>query len=1316
MPDVPREENRGAKRREALPFTKLGPYEVQKKLGSGGMGTVYLGIDHRLRRKVALKVLTPEKAENQTLLKRFRAEAANAAQLRHENVVAIYDAGEDQGYNYITMEFIDGTDVQRLLDVRGRIPVRRSLEIVKQVTLALQHAEKSRIVHRDIKPANILITREGVVKLADLGLARSIEDALEAGITRAGMTVGTVDYMSPEQAQDSKSADARSDIYSLGCTWYQMLTGKPPFPEGNLTNKLRDHAHTKRPNPRDLNPDVPEGMVAVIQRMMAIKPRERYQSPTELLKELENPNILSESFSQKLFEDASSTEIPQAARAMLDDMTSEVEVPAAVKQRRNHLMDDDDEEDEESFPRQPSGRQPNQSGKQSVVAGAGITESGKRGAISGKQSVTRSQKNSVRDVDPHGRLSRREREQKDVQTWKWRGMTGFSAIVLVVVGVLLAGIIWDQVKAYVLPNESVVSQDLGGDPNKPPAQVIPVPNAGPPKPPDANQPGGPNPPGVEQPAKQSQVSETPAAAVATTFKFDWKQRLTTIPGWANLTQIPEEKLPRYSVGPAASPETQQVSLNAALASLGPLGGIIELAGEGPFPLESAVVQSQIVVIRAAAGTHPVISAAPGMGSTSDTILELQGGLFALQGISIHVAGESLDSANVRAVIGASNSLLYVKECEFRSRGTLAAPVAAIRTRGFYSGPGANNNYSWLDVDRCHIEGDGLGGVEVESPRIEGLVRGSLFACGTAPALTFRLAGRMKDDDSASLLVDHSTLASATAGLRLEMQGSGEPVPVGVGLVDSVVASQGDVGVLLSSKDWPLNSTRTELLGPLSEVRWLSKESIYTGWKHLLKVGVDDAVETDEPERWLLLYRQGGTPAEFLSDRWPATDYGNGPGTALNRWRGESVPGNQGKGRGCDVALLSSTDTDGIGKQRVTATKVAFNGPTVKIDARTEDVGKKISADAWGDGTTFVVSGSGIRETSPIVIKGKSARIEFVEEVAGLTMSPRASAFRPAAESPAEKSLIQVEEGYLEIKGGRFYLPNSDRLRPERFLNVERGGFALDSTQIEIPLDTAISDRILIGWNGPGSDPIHNQGIIRGCKLLSGAGTFAELSDGSQKLLVRNSLLVARDNLFNLKQKDGEVSPGMGVDLEQSTLAAGQLLFSVDCDEASGGLMVYADSCLFSGLMWDRARDNGSGVLGYADEAALNSISWQENRCGYDERIQQYLVNLGKRSDEKQELKETWIKHWGANRIRSPLSAPGMISYQDGAKSKDIRLTSTSYTLTSESAASRAGVNQLPIGAGKIMIGSESRGASTKVPDSPSSPLQKTPTKRPVGGL
>ena len=246
----------------------FGRYVIEKKIGEGGMGAVYRAVDSNLKRIVALKILPREKAKNEILVKRFQAEAQAAAQLRHKNIVCVYDSGELDGFLYIAMEYVDGIDVQDLVMRKGGLSVKRSLDIIKQVARALEHAHEQTIVHRDIKPANLLIDRDGNVKLADIGLALSIAETEEAGITRAGTTVGTVDYISPEQARDSKSADCRSDMYSLGATWYHMLVGKPIFPDGDLLNKITAHATMAPPDPRDVRPNVSESVVQIMHKML----------------------------------------------------------------------------------------------------------------------------------------------------------------------------------------------------------------------------------------------------------------------------------------------------------------------------------------------------------------------------------------------------------------------------------------------------------------------------------------------------------------------------------------------------------------------------------------------------------------------------------------------------------------------------------------------------------------------------------------------------------------------------------------------------------------------------------------------------------------------------------------------------------------------------------------------------------------------------------------------------------------------------------------------------------------------------------------
>jgi serine/threonine protein kinase len=336
----------------------LGKYEIQRMLGKGGMGAVYLAQDTLLKRMVALKVLPKDKAKNPTLVKRFHAEARSAAALRHDNIVMLYENGQADGYDYISLEYVDGTDAARLINTRGILPVRRSTEIIKQVAIALDHAQQQGVVHRDIKPANLLIRRDGVVKLADMGLARIVDETLDTGITRAGTTVGTVDYMSPEQARDSKAADIRSDLYSLGCTWYFLLTGEPPFPEGALTNKLRAHAEKPCPDPRLKNNKVPETVVAVLNRMMAKQPKDRYQHPRDLIADLDRGSEVKQNVTRAILDNDSSSEIvvgPVAAFAgsggrYLDESDHEAEVPdepkVAPKSKRTPSRDEVDEGDE----------------------------------------------------------------------------------------------------------------------------------------------------------------------------------------------------------------------------------------------------------------------------------------------------------------------------------------------------------------------------------------------------------------------------------------------------------------------------------------------------------------------------------------------------------------------------------------------------------------------------------------------------------------------------------------------------------------------------------------------------------------------------------------------------------------------------------------------------------------------------------------------------------------------------------------------------------------------------------------------------------
>ncbi len=267
---------------------QIGKYTVLLHLATGGMGAVYKAFDTEAKRDVALKVLTPELASKPAMVERFRREAKHAKKLRHENIVELYDFEQTGGQCFLVMEFIEGVDLHEYVERKGMLDPEEALRIIVQATKALDHAHRQGIVHRDVKPSNFLIARRKgrhVVKMTDFGLSRQANDE-EFRVTRAGTTVGTVDYISPEQARDSGDADIRSDLYSLGCTWHHLLSGKAPFPEGGLAERLHKHLNVEPPDVRLLNPRASRATAAVLRRLMAKRPADRYQTPADLLKDL----------------------------------------------------------------------------------------------------------------------------------------------------------------------------------------------------------------------------------------------------------------------------------------------------------------------------------------------------------------------------------------------------------------------------------------------------------------------------------------------------------------------------------------------------------------------------------------------------------------------------------------------------------------------------------------------------------------------------------------------------------------------------------------------------------------------------------------------------------------------------------------------------------------------------------------------------------------------------------------------------------------------------------------------------------------------
>ena len=281
---------------------------IKKRLGQGGMGTVFLGVHNVLEQTRAIKVLPPNFAEQKEFSERFILEARTAAKLEHPNSVQVYDVGKDRKYFYIVMQYIDGGSLTKLIHNKGKLEAALALHIIHQIALGLVTAHREGIIHRDIKPDNILLTRDGQIKIADFGLAK--DAAVNLTITRIGEIFGSPAYMSPEQCTGGR-IDARSDMYSLGVTFYQIVTGERPFIGSTVLAVMLMHQTEKPRPPKELIPALSSSVENIIMKLLAKKPEDRYQSAKELLIDVQKAQkgieagksikIVKKTFSDNLF-------------------------------------------------------------------------------------------------------------------------------------------------------------------------------------------------------------------------------------------------------------------------------------------------------------------------------------------------------------------------------------------------------------------------------------------------------------------------------------------------------------------------------------------------------------------------------------------------------------------------------------------------------------------------------------------------------------------------------------------------------------------------------------------------------------------------------------------------------------------------------------------------------------------------------------------------------------------------------------------------------------------------------------------------------
>jgi serine/threonine-protein kinase len=280
------EVNRRLRGRRPGYAVRMGPYRILRKLGSGGMGAVYLAEDDRAERPVAIKILPRNVAKDPAQMQRFRREAEAMSNLNHANIVRSYGTSEARGRPFIVMEYCEGESLEKRLKRKGRVPSPEATAIMIQLACGLQYAHARGIVHRDIKPGNIILTASGEAKILDLGLSKRL-GLPDTTLTHAGQFMGTPCYISPEQAQGQKDVDGRADIYSLGATYYHLVTGEPPYQGDSAVEIVSQHVLSGVPDPRNVRQGLPDDVAYVIRRMMAKDPANRYPDCGALRTDLE---------------------------------------------------------------------------------------------------------------------------------------------------------------------------------------------------------------------------------------------------------------------------------------------------------------------------------------------------------------------------------------------------------------------------------------------------------------------------------------------------------------------------------------------------------------------------------------------------------------------------------------------------------------------------------------------------------------------------------------------------------------------------------------------------------------------------------------------------------------------------------------------------------------------------------------------------------------------------------------------------------------------------------------------------------------------
>lgn len=1012
---------------------RIGKYDVLAHIATGGMGAVYRAVDTELGREVALKVLAPETAAKPATLERFRREARHSAKLHHENIVTLYECGEANGTYYLAMEFVDGVDLHDYIDRKGQLDPEEARQILIQAAQALDHAHKQNIVHRDIKPSNLLLTqREGrqVVKLTDMGLAREINET-ESRVTRDGSTVGTVDYLSPEQARDSSAADIRSDMYSLGCTAYHMLAGKPPFPSGGLAERIYKHIQAEPPDIRQLNLQVSDTFWVLLKRMLAKDPARRYQTPAALLKDLLQLDSVAG---------------PGPRRDVESELIA-IEEPATEGPPRAPAQ----EKVKEKKP--PSDPEP------------------QRLSAAPKRAASRPARRTREQADPVERSAAKVRPTLTRRNpWPWVAGAAIG-VLLLSAGVGLA--LWLMARPHPTPPDEVPPVVIQPPPvHDPEWEVLRV------APRLLVENSKPSTPKSRWPWLHPSLAAWDAEPLRREFEQPWSGQ-PALP-----TDTPVLRVARNPRGGGEQFE----SLAAAVATTAPgRTAIIEIHDNGPLFELPATAADRSLIIRAGKGYRPLlvwdVERARANGPLPTAFLSVSRGNLSLEGIDLVLGGADANAPLPGGLLQVTDGDFLARECTFSVAGKADASVTLLRFEG------TNTEGKKCRLSRCHARGAPLVALDLRAAGAEVLLDGCLLVGGNWPLLQVAAAEvrppGLSDRKTTPpvLRVLRSTLVAGQTLLQLKPALPEDRQP------DLRWYSWDTLLARFSAK--PTGDLIAVAAGAEpTRIRWQAVNCVYAGWKSLLNGGGAGSIPATDHAAWCQRWQLKEADA-VVTPRWPVVMPQDPAEATVEFYRAEDVPlgfaATSGPGvLGCDLALLPP-----VRDRWLTLAYQPFATPPVDLlmDATPPDIpspgddlyhGGRIdlmhasmdlgahlrelqrSGKKFAPRVVLHLVGSGEVTTSPIRLKGTSLVLYFEtpEKREGMPTPPPLWLTPRNSFASVPGPLIEVEDGDLEITNGDIRFAESTirkALIPPYLLRVRGGNLLLYGCRLQGPRAQQIPD-------------------------------------------------------------------------------------------------------------------------------------------------------------------------------------------------------------------------------------------------------------------